>query len=126
MFENKCILIVDDDERNIFAMSALLKSRKAKYLVANNGEDAIKSILENPEIDMCLMDMMMPKMDGYKAIRLIRDKHNLKDFPIIAITAQAMIGDREKCMEAGASSYISKPVNVDELMKEITRLFDHG
>jgi CheY-like chemotaxis protein len=125
MFENKCILIVDDDERNIFAMSALLQSRKAKYLVANDGEEAIKSILENPEIDMCLMDMMMPKMDGYKAIRLIRKEPNFKDFPIIAITAQAMLGDREKCLEAGASSYVSKPVNVDELMNEMTRLFDH-
>lgn len=109
------ILIIDDDNKNIFALTATLRSRKFETLSAISAKDGISLMDKDPGIGIVLMDMMMPEMDGYEAIREIRNgKH--PQMPVVAVTAQAMLGDREKCLEAGADHYISKPVNVDELL----------
>jgi signal transduction histidine kinase/HAMP domain-containing protein/DNA-binding response OmpR family regulator len=109
-------LIVDDDIRNIFALTSVLERYKVKVLYAENGRDGIRMVQETPGIDVVLMDVMMPEMDGYEAMRKIREQRRFKDLPIIALTAKAMKGDREKCIEAGASDYITKPVDTDQLL----------
>ena len=116
-------LIVDDDERNIFALTAIFKSKGLKYLTAVDGREAIRMLEENPQINLVLLDMMMPVTDGFEALRQIRMHEKLKEMPVIALTAKAMLGDREKCLEAGANGYVSKPVNVAELFNEIDKLF---
>ena len=113
------ILIVDDDTRNIFALSAVLKSRGYNCLAANGVTDALAILEERKDIGIILLDMMMPEMDGYEAIPRVKEIDDLKKIPIIAVTAQAMMGDKERCLEAGANGYISKPVNVDELIAMI-------
>jgi CheY-like chemotaxis protein/signal transduction histidine kinase len=112
----KTVLVVDDDVRNIFALTSLLEQHGVHVINAENGAEAISLLDEDPDIDAVLMDIMMPEMDGYETMRRIRlnSKHRL--LPILALTAKAMKGDREKCLEAGASDYIAKPVNTDELL----------
>jgi CheY-like chemotaxis protein/HAMP domain-containing protein len=110
------VLVVDDDARNIFALTSLLENQDAEVISATNGRDAIQTILNNSEISIVLMDIMMPEMDGYETMRQIRELPAHRSLPILALTARAMKGDREKCLVAGASDYIAKPVNTDELL----------
>ena len=112
----KKILITDDDMRNIFALSTALQSYDMQIVIANTGREALKQLNENEGIDLVLMDIMMPEMDGYEAMKLIRKKKSFATIPIIALTAKAMKNDREKCIEAGASDYIAKPIDIDELL----------
>jgi CheY-like chemotaxis protein len=112
----KKVLIVDDDIRNLFAMTSLLERFNVEVVSAENGKDAIDVLKQTPDIDIVLMDVMMPEMDGYETMRAIRKINKLKSLPIIAITAKAMKGDREKCLEAGASDYIPKPIDTDQLL----------
>ncbi|MDP9172346.1 MAG: HAMP domain-containing protein [Planctomycetota bacterium] len=113
---NKNVLIVDDDIRNIFAMTSLLEPHTMNILTAETGRGAIENLQAHPEIDVVLMDIMMPDMDGYDTMRAIRKLAKFRSLPIIALTAKAMKGDREKCIEAGASDYISKPVDSEQLL----------
>ncbi|MFI5450839.1 response regulator [Pedobacter sp. UC225_61] len=114
--KEKVILITDDDMRNIFALSSALQAYDIKIIIANNGIEALQKLEEHPEINLVLMDIMMPEMDGYEAMRKIREQKKLANLPIIALTAKAMKYDREKCIEAGANDYVSKPVDVDKLL----------
>jgi CheY-like chemotaxis protein len=114
--EGKKILIVDDDMRNIFAITSLLEGHGMTTLFAENGKAGIKILNDNPDVDLVLMDIMMPEMDGYETISQMRREERYKTLPIIALTAKAMKGDREKCMNAGASDYISKPVDKDKML----------
>jgi two-component system cell cycle response regulator DivK len=110
------ILIIDDDSRNIFALTAVLKAKKYTCLSAFSAKKGFEILLNNKDVDVVLMDMMMPDMDGYQAIAKMKSNQEMKEIPVIAVTAQAMVGDRERCLAAGAVGYISKPVNVDELV----------
>lgn len=112
----KKILITDDDMRNIFALSTALQSYEMQITIASNGREALEKLEEVDDIDLVLMDIMMPEMDGYEAMSLIRKKRKFDSLPIIALTAKAMKNDREKCIETGASDYISKPVDIDQLL----------
>ena len=114
--KGKKILIADDDMRNIFALSSALQTYDLKVEVANDGEEAIRKLEETDDIDMVLMDIMMPKMDGYEATRHIRKQNKWAKLPVIALTAKAMKDDREKCIAAGANDYITKPVDMDRLI----------
>lgn len=116
------ILIIDDDSRNIFALNAVLKSRDYICSSALGAREGLQMLEEDHSIGLVLMDMMMPDMDGYEAIQKIKKHPRLKDIPVIAVTAQAMGGDRDQCLKAGAVAYISKPVNIEELVKEIQLL----
>ncbi len=113
---NRKILIVDDDLRNIFAITSFLESYHMEVLFAENGRDGIEKLIANPDINIVLMDIMMPEMDGYETTRAIRQQPQFRSLPIIALTAKAMPGDREKCIEAGASDYITKPVDTEQLL----------
>jgi CheY-like chemotaxis protein/signal transduction histidine kinase/HAMP domain-containing protein len=112
-------LLVDDDARNIFALSSVLERRGMKVLTATTGHEAIALVESDPEIAVVLMDIMMPQMDGYQTIGAIREDPAFRRLPIIALTAKAMKGDREKCLEAGASDYLAKPVNTEQLLLAI-------
>ena len=112
----KKVLIVDDDPRNIFALKATLKSRAYECLSCNDAAEALNLLTSDEQVDVVLMDMMMPDLDGYDAIPMIKALDNRKELPVIAVTAQAMLGDREKCLRAGADNYISKPIDVDRLL----------
>jgi CheY-like chemotaxis protein len=112
----RTVLVVDDDARNIFALSSLLERRGMKVLTASNGREALNAVDSNPNLAIVLMDIMMPEVDGYQVIESIRSKPTLKRLPIIALTAKAMKGDREKCLEAGASDYLAKPVDTEQLI----------
>jgi CheY-like chemotaxis protein/CHASE3 domain sensor protein/GAF domain-containing protein len=116
MLRNKKILIVDDDMRNIFALSSALQTYDMQVEIANDGEESLTKLEEIPGIDMVLMDIMMPKMDGYEAMRQIRQQTKWAKLPVIALTAKAMKEDREKCIAAGANDYITKPVDIDRLL----------
>jgi CheY-like chemotaxis protein len=116
VFQNKKVLIVDDDIRNVFALSNLLESKGMQIVMAQNGKEGLKQLEENPDADLVLMDIMMPEMDGFEAMKKIRTEGTLKDIPIITLTAKAMRGDRKRCIEAGASDYLSKPVDQDKLL----------
>ena len=113
---DRTVLLVDDDARNIFALSSVLERRGMRVLTATTGNEAIKLIGSNTDIAIVLMDIMMPEMDGYQTMEEIRKKANFRRLPIIALTAKAMRGDRESCIAAGASEYISKPVDVEQLV----------
>ena len=115
----KTILIIDDDTRNIFALTAVLKSRGFQVLSAAEMTDAFSILENNDSIAIILMDMMMPGMDGYEAVKHIKKADGFKNIPVIAVTAQAMTGDKEKCLSAGADDYISKPVDVDALINTL-------
>lgn len=116
IFEGKKILLVDDDVRNIFALSAALETKGAIIETARNGIEAVAKLKENPTIDLVLMDIMMPLMDGYEATREIRKDSRFSRLPIIAVTAKAMGDDQEKCREAGANDYLAKPVDLTKLL----------
>ena len=118
----KKVLIIDDDSRNIFALTATLKSKSYECISCLSAPEAIEILKSQTDIDIILIDMMMPEMDGYDAIPLIKKIPNYTNTPVIAVTAQAMIGDREKCIQAGADDYISKPINVDKLMNILNLL----
>jgi CheY-like chemotaxis protein len=113
---NKTVLVVDDDVRNLFALTTAFERHNIKAITAESGQEAINILGENDNIDIVLMDIMMPEMDGYETTGKIRREHKNSNLPIIAVTAKAMKGDREKCIEAGASDYITKPVKMDQLL----------
>ena len=116
VLENRTVLIADDDMRNIFSLTKALEKFKMKILPAVDGRDALNQLEQNDNVDIVLMDIMMPELDGYETIAAIRKNRKWKDLPIIAVTAKAMMGDRAKCISAGASDYITKPVDVDQLV----------
>jgi CheY-like chemotaxis protein len=116
LMTGKRILVVDDDVRNIFSLTSVLEAHGMDVRFAENGRDAIASIEKQPDVDLVLMDVMMPEMDGYETMTAIRQNPEFKALPIIALTAKAMKGDREKCIAAGASDYITKPVDTDQLL----------
>ena len=115
----KKVLVVDDDVRNIFALSSVLERRGMTVLTANTGREAIAMLESTPDMAIVLMDIMMPEMDGYETMQVIRQNPALRRLPIIALTAKAMKGDREKCLEAGASEYLAKPVNTEQLLSAL-------
>ena len=112
----KSILIIDDDSRNIFALAAVLRSSGYQTVSASGMDEAFEVLRRNETIGIILLDMMMPDMDGYEALPRLKEDAQLGHLPVIAVTAQAMAGDRERCLAAGADGYISKPVDVDQLL----------
>ncbi|MVM31766.1 response regulator [Spirosoma sp. HMF4905] len=112
----KRILIIDDDSRNIFALTATLKAKSFECLSCLSAREALELLKTDVVIDAILIDMMMPDMDGYEAIPRIKSLANRENTPIFSVTAQAMVGDREKCLRAGATEYIAKPIDVDRLL----------
>ena len=115
------VLIVDDVPTNVMLVQAILKKEGYTLLTANSGKKALEMTdVHNP--NLILLDIMMPEMDGYEALQKIKNDEKIKNIPVIAITAQAMTGDREKCLAAGANGYVSKPVNVDELMAILNKI----
>jgi CheY-like chemotaxis protein len=116
VFQDKKILVVDDDVRNVFALTSALESRGMAVVFAENGREGLETLKKNPDVDLVLMDIMMPEMDGYETMRVIRRMPDYETLPIIALTAKAMKGDREKSITAGASDYIKKPVDMDQLL----------
>jgi CheY-like chemotaxis protein len=117
----KKVLVVDDDIRNVFALTSALEAHGMRVLHADSGKEGIELLKRTPDIDAVLMDVMMPGLDGLDTMRIVRQLEGYRSLPIIAVTAKAMMGDREKCMEAGANDYIAKPVNVDELISTLAR-----
>ncbi|TMJ00555.1 MAG: response regulator, partial [Alphaproteobacteria bacterium] len=115
----RTVLLVDDDARNIFALSSVLERRGMNVLTATTGREAIEMVEKTPDLAIVLMDIMMPEMDGYQTMGVIRDNPSYRRLPIIALTAKAMKGDREKCLEAGASDYLAKPVNTEQLLSAL-------
>jgi CheY-like chemotaxis protein len=113
------VLLVDDDARNIFALSSILERRGMEVLTATTGREAIALLESTPDVSIILMDIMMPEMDGYETMAVIRDKPRFRKLPIVALTAKAMKGDRERCLEAGASDYLAKPVNTEQLLSAL-------
>jgi CheY-like chemotaxis protein len=116
VLRHRKVLVVDDDARNIFALTSLLENQDMEVISTTSGRAAIDIIKSTPELSLVLMDIMMPEMDGYETMREIRRSPEFRTLPILALTAKAMKGDREKCLDAGASDYIAKPVNTDELL----------
>jgi CheY-like chemotaxis protein len=115
-FSDRRVMVVDDDMRNIYAITSVLEARGMRVIYAENGKIAIKLLKENPDIDLVLMDMMMPELDGIQATQQIRAMPEFSALPIISLTAKAMKGDREKAISAGASDYITKPVDPERLL----------
>jgi CheY-like chemotaxis protein len=116
MLRGRKVLLVDDDVRNIFAMTSILEQHQMDVLSAEDGQSAIDLLSKTPGIDIVLMDIMMPDMDGYETLRTIRRDARFRSLPMIAVTAKAMKGDREKCLEAGAWDYLSKPVDSEHML----------
>jgi CheY-like chemotaxis protein len=119
----KKVLVVDDDVRNIFALSSVLERRGMTVLTAGTGREAISTLESTPDVAIVLMDIMMPEMDGYETMQVIRQNPAFRRLPIVALTAKAMKGDREKCLEAGASEYLAKPVNTEQLLSALRMWF---
>ncbi|GAA4211673.1 hypothetical protein GCM10022289_41380 [Pedobacter jeongneungensis] len=115
----KLILIIDDDNRNIFALKAVLKAKGFDCLSAISAQEGFSIMEKHDNVAIVLMDMMMPDMDGYQAISVMKKSARMQNIPVLAVTAQAMVGDKERCLSAGASGYVSKPINVDELLLQI-------
>ena len=118
----KRVLIVDDDPRNIFALSATLRAKSFDCISCTSAEEALRILKTDELIDAVLIDMMMPEMDGYEAIPLIKKIESRAEVPVVSVTAQAMVGDREKCLLAGADDYISKPIDVDKLLNVLRKI----
>lgn len=116
VLRDKTVLVADDDVRNIFSLTKALENYQMNVITALDGNEAMARLKENPAIDVVLLDMMMPQMDGYETARKIRENYEWRNLPVIAVTAKAMTGDREKCIQAGASDYITKPVDIDQLL----------
>jgi tubulin-specific chaperone A len=116
VLSGKKVLIVDDDMRNIFALSHALKAKEMTVIRAETGQEALDMLDTHPDIDIVLMDIMMPVMDGYEAMRKIREQEKFWKLPILALTAKAMKDDRKKCIEAGANDYLAKPIDLDKVM----------
>ncbi len=115
------LLVAEDDMRTVYALSAMLTSKGAEVLIADTGLEALELLAQHPSVDAVLMDIMMPVMDGYEATRKIRDNPRFRELPVIALTAKAMKGERERCLEAGASDYLTKPIDTDQLLATLTR-----
>ena len=116
VLRGKKILIVDDDVRNVFALTSVLEASGMDVIYAENGRDGLECLDANADVDLVLMDIMMPELDGYETIRAIRAREEFAQLPIISLTAKAMKGDREKSITSGASDYITKPVDTDQLL----------
>ena len=116
LLNNKNILIVDDDMRNVFSLTSALEEKGMNVVVGRNGSEGIKKLYEKNNIDLILMDVMMPEMDGYTAMKEIRKEKQFDNIPIIAITAKSMKEDRQKCIEAGSNDYLTKPVDINKLI----------
>src|SRR5450759_2344413 len=116
VFHSKKILVVDDDMRNLFALSKVLQERGMEILKAENGKIALEMLDSHPDIHLVLMDIMMPEMDGYEAMKRIRAQRQFKKLPVIALTAKAMKDDKQKCIDAGANDYIAKTIDVERLL----------
>jgi CheY-like chemotaxis protein len=116
ILKNKKVLVVDDDIRNVYSITNALEEEGMECLTAENGKDALKIMRNIHNIDIILMDIMMPEMDGFEATKEIRNSDKFQKIPVIALTAKAMKGDREKCLSAGMSDYIAKPVNIEQLL----------
>ncbi len=114
--DNKKVLIVDDDMRNVFALTSALEEKGMHVIIGKNGREGIEKLNQNPDLDLILMDIMMPEMDGYEAMKKIRSEEKFRKTPIIALTAKAMKEDKNKCIEAGANDYLTKPIELDKLM----------
>jgi CheY-like chemotaxis protein len=125
MLEGRKVLLVDDDIRNIFAMTSVLERFGMAVVSAENGKDAIQLLLKQVDIDIVIMDIMLPTMDGYSTMRAIRELPQFKRLPILAVTAKAMKGDREKCIAAGASDYLCKPVEAEQLRRALCLWLRH-
>jgi PAS domain S-box-containing protein len=123
LFHGKKVLLADDDMRNIFALTHLLEAKDIDVIVARNGQEAIDTLKENPDTDLVLMDIMMPEMDGYTAMQEIRKNKTFSETPIIAITAKAMKNDKKKCLDSGASDYLTKPIDKSELFTQMSVWF---
>ena len=115
----KIILVIDDDNRNIFALKAVLKAKGFDCLSAISAQEGFAVMEKHDNVAIVLMDMMMPDMDGYQAIAAMKKSAKMQNIPVLAVTAQAMVGDKERCLSAGASVYVSKPINFDELLMQI-------
>ena len=119
--KNKSVLIVDDDERNRYALSSFLDMMEMQVLTANDGEAAMSLLRSGRSVDLILLDIMMPVMDGYEMLKILRTDEGLKDIPVIAVTARAMKGDDVKCLEAGASDYIPKPIDLKKFISKMAK-----
>jgi CheY-like chemotaxis protein len=119
--KNKVVLIVDDDDKNTFALRSYLEMQDMKIVVAENGDQAISGLHNDTKPDIILLDMMMPVMDGYETLGILKQDSSLKQIPVIAVTARTMKGDREKCIKAGAWDYISKPIDMKSLIDKIAK-----
>ena len=116
ILKGRKILLVDDDMRNVYALMNVLEERGMELMVGENGQEGVELIDTHPDIDLVLMDIMMPEMDGYETMRAIRRQSTFEKLPIIALTAKAMKGDRQKCLDAGANDYLSKPIDFEKLL----------
>jgi two-component system, cell cycle response regulator DivK len=121
---SKKVLIIDDDARNIYALRMVLKAKGYDCITAIDAQAGLQLLAGQPDIGIVLMDMMMPEMDGYEALGIIRADEQLSHIPIIAVTAQAMVGDREKCLAAGAAEYVSKPIDQEVLLDLLKNKFN--
>lgn len=119
--KNKSVLIVDDDERNRYALSSYLDMMEMQVLTANDGEAAMSLLRSGQTVDLILLDIMMPVMDGYEMLKILRTDETLKNIPVIAVTARAMKGDDAKCIEAGASDYIPKPIDLKKFISKMAK-----
>jgi CheY-like chemotaxis protein len=116
VLQGRRVLLIDDDVRNIFSLTSALEQYGLEVIFAENGAEGLSLLKSTPDIDAMLVDIMMPGMDGYEVMQEVRRQPAFRNLPVIAVTAKAMVGDREKCMEAGASDYVSKPIDLDQLL----------